>query len=199
MQAARAPCLPLFASTEVTRGGRLPGQRGDGASAPLPRPWGEASAEPLLQGSQMVAETQARIQLPATKSPHLFQRYLKTLWEGFLSCSSVVVPPPKASKFSPTSPQSSGAAAAKAADSCGFAVVSSHLLDALHPVTAVTKPDPTTTHVGEMLTQADLSFQHPWRCPTFPPVHSPLSLSVPLSISAEAVPKRGASMNTQGR
>ncbi|KAM6333320.1 TRAF3-interacting JNK-activating modulator isoform 3-T4 [Alca torda] len=40
--------------------------------------------------------------------------------------------------------------------------------------------------------------QHPWSCPTFPPVHSPLSLSIPLGISAEAVPKRGASVNTQG-
>ncbi|NXV42658.1 T3JAM protein, partial [Uria aalge] len=61
------------------------------------------------------------------------------------------------------------------------------------------QPDPATTHFGEMLTQAALSFQHPRSCPTFPPVHSPLSLSIPLGISAEAVPKRGASVNTQGR
>ncbi|XP_068275331.1 TRAF3-interacting JNK-activating modulator isoform X1 [Nyctibius grandis] len=40
--------------------------------------------------------------------------------------------------------------------------------------------------------------QHPWSCPTFPPAHSPLSLSVPLGISAQAIPRRGASMNTQG-
>lgn len=52
----------------------------------------------------MVAETQARIQLPATKSPHLFQRYLKTLWEGFLSCSSVVVPPPQSQQVFPYFP-----------------------------------------------------------------------------------------------
>ncbi|NWX78181.1 T3JAM protein, partial [Alca torda] len=60
------------------------------------------------------------------------------------------------------------------------------------------QPDPATAHFGEILTQAALSFQHPWSCPTFPPVHSPLSLSIPLGISAEAVPKRGASVNTQG-
>ncbi|KAM6370291.1 TRAF3-interacting JNK-activating modulator isoform 2-T3 [Pluvialis apricaria] len=94
--------------------------------------------------------------------------------------------------------QSSGAAAAKAADPRGFAVVSSHLLDALHPVTAGTKPDPATTHAGEMLTQAALSFHHPWSRPTFPPAHSPLSLSVPVGISAEATLRRGASVNTQG-
>ncbi|NXF48708.1 T3JAM protein, partial [Oceanites oceanicus] len=46
---------------------------------------------------------------------------------------------------------------------------------------------------------AALSFQHAWSCPTFPPARSPLSLSVPLDISAEAVPRRGASVNTQGR
>ncbi|XP_005447157.3 TRAF3-interacting JNK-activating modulator isoform X1 [Falco cherrug] len=40
--------------------------------------------------------------------------------------------------------------------------------------------------------------QHPWSCPTFLPAHPPLSLSVPLGISAEAVPRQGASMNTQG-
>ncbi|NXW42921.1 T3JAM protein, partial [Nyctiprogne leucopyga] len=50
----------------------------------------------------------------------------------------------------------------------------------------------------QMLTQAALSFQHPWSCPTFPPAHSRLSLSVPLGISAEAVPRQGASVNTQG-
>ncbi|NXR05202.1 T3JAM protein, partial [Sagittarius serpentarius] len=43
-----------------------------------------------------------------------------------------------------------------------------------------------------------LSFQHPWSCPTFPAAHSPLTLSVPLGISAGAVPWRGASVNTQG-
>ncbi|KAM9268430.1 TRAF3-interacting JNK-activating modulator isoform 1-T1 [Morus bassanus] len=38
--------------------------------------------------------------------------------------------------------------------------------------------------------------QHPWSCPMFPPAHSPLS--VPLGISAEAIPRQGASVNTQG-
>ncbi|XP_051494954.1 TRAF3-interacting JNK-activating modulator isoform X2 [Apus apus] len=38
--------------------------------------------------------------------------------------------------------------------------------------------------------------QHPWSCPTFPP--APLSFSVPLSTSAEAKPRPGASMNTRG-
>ncbi|OPJ89101.1 TRAF3-interacting JNK-activating modulator isoform A [Patagioenas fasciata monilis] len=40
--------------------------------------------------------------------------------------------------------------------------------------------------------------QHPRSCSTFPPAHSPLSLSVPLGISAETTPRRGASVNTQG-
>ncbi|KAM6399134.1 TRAF3-interacting JNK-activating modulator [Rhynochetos jubatus] len=40
--------------------------------------------------------------------------------------------------------------------------------------------------------------QHPWSSPTFPPAHSLLGLSVPLGILAEAVPRRGASVNTQG-
>ncbi|XP_074911527.1 TRAF3-interacting JNK-activating modulator isoform X6 [Buteo buteo] len=40
--------------------------------------------------------------------------------------------------------------------------------------------------------------QHPWSCPTFPPARSLLGLSVPLGISAGAVPRRGASVNTQG-
>lgn len=39
------------------------------------------------------------------------------------------------------SPQSSGAAAAKAADPHRFVMVSWHLLDALHPVAVGTKPD----------------------------------------------------------
>ncbi|XP_074706206.1 TRAF3-interacting JNK-activating modulator isoform X3 [Strix aluco] len=38
--------------------------------------------------------------------------------------------------------------------------------------------------------------QHPWSCPTFSPAHS--CLSIPLDISAEAVPSQGASVNTQG-
>ncbi|KAM6041210.1 TRAF3-interacting JNK-activating modulator isoform 2-T2 [Theristicus caerulescens] len=38
--------------------------------------------------------------------------------------------------------------------------------------------------------------QHPWSCPAFAPARSPLS--IPLGISAEAVPRRGASVNTQG-
>uniref|UniRef100_A0A663F0D3 Uncharacterized protein n=1 Tax=Aquila chrysaetos chrysaetos TaxID=223781 RepID=A0A663F0D3_AQUCH len=126
---------------------------------------------------------------------------------GEYLCPVLVSPPQEASRFSPTSPLSSGAAAAKAADPCGFAMVSWHLLDALHPVTTGTKPDMATApsppfltaHFGEMLTWAALSFQHPWSCPTFPPAHSLLSLSVPLGISAGAVPRRGASVNTQGR
>ncbi|XP_075030381.1 TRAF3-interacting JNK-activating modulator isoform X3 [Calonectris borealis] len=40
--------------------------------------------------------------------------------------------------------------------------------------------------------------QHPWSCPTFPPARSPLSLSIPLGISAEAIHRQGPSMNTQG-
>ncbi|NWQ96679.1 T3JAM protein, partial [Burhinus bistriatus] len=59
------------------------------------------------------------------------------------------------------------------------------------------QPDPATADFGEMLTQAALSFQRPWSCPTFPPAHSPLSLSTPLGISAEAIPRRGAPVNTQ--
>ncbi|KAM9217413.1 TRAF3-interacting JNK-activating modulator isoform 2-T2 [Leptosomus discolor] len=42
------------------------------------------------------------------------------------------------------------------------------------------------------------SQKRPWSCPVLPPAHSPLSLSVPLSISAGAAPRRGASVNTQG-
>ncbi|XP_074750125.1 TRAF3-interacting JNK-activating modulator isoform X2 [Strix uralensis] len=38
--------------------------------------------------------------------------------------------------------------------------------------------------------------QRPWSCPTFSPAHS--CLSIPLDISAEAVPSQGASVNTQG-
>ncbi|KFV61345.1 TRAF3-interacting JNK-activating modulator [Dryobates pubescens] len=48
------------------------------------------------------------------------------------------------------------------------------------------------------LTQAALSFQHQWSCPVFPPAHSLLSLSVPLSISPGVVSRQGASVNTQG-
>ncbi|NXS42563.1 T3JAM protein, partial [Balaeniceps rex] len=44
-----------------------------------------------------------------------------------------------------------------------------------------------------------LSFQHPRSCPTFPLAHSLLSLGVPLSISAEAASRRGASVITQGK
>ncbi|NXD77725.1 T3JAM protein, partial [Halcyon senegalensis] len=57
----------------------------------------------------------------------------------------------------------------------------------------------TPTLGEQILTQAALSFQHPWSCPTFPLARSPLSLSVPLGISAGAVPRHGASLNTQGR
>ncbi|XP_030329161.1 TRAF3-interacting JNK-activating modulator isoform X2 [Strigops habroptila] len=38
--------------------------------------------------------------------------------------------------------------------------------------------------------------QHPWICPTFPPALSRLSLSIPLSTSAEAIRRQG--VNTQG-
>ncbi|NXG63335.1 T3JAM protein, partial [Hemiprocne comata] len=41
-----------------------------------------------------------------------------------------------------------------------------------------------------------LSFQHPRNCPTFPPALP--SLSISLSTLAEAIPRPGASMNTQG-
>ncbi|NXE06603.1 T3JAM protein, partial [Lophotis ruficrista] len=50
----------------------------------------------------------------------------------------------------------------------------------------------------EMPTQAALSFQHPRSCATFPPARSPLSLSVPLGVSAEAVPRQGTFVSTQG-
>ncbi|NXK25128.1 T3JAM protein, partial [Arenaria interpres] len=65
-------------------------------------------------------------------------------------------------------------------------------------LTAGTKPDPATAHSRETLTRAALSFQHPWSRPMSPPALSPLSLNIPLSISAEAIARRDASMNTQG-
>ncbi|XP_054251894.1 TRAF3-interacting JNK-activating modulator [Indicator indicator] len=40
--------------------------------------------------------------------------------------------------------------------------------------------------------------QHQWSCPIFPPAHSLLSLSIPLSISSRVVSRQGASVNTQG-
>ncbi|NXE20895.1 T3JAM protein, partial [Ardeotis kori] len=52
---------------------------------------------------------------------------------------------------------------------------------------------------AQMPTQAALSFQHPRSCATFPPACSPLSLSVPLGVPAEAVPRRGTSVNTQDK
>ncbi|NWI27194.1 T3JAM protein, partial [Sula dactylatra] len=61
-------------------------------------------------------------------------------------------------------------------------------------------PDPSARVKPKplVLLQLSLSFQHPPSCPTFPPAHSPLRLSVPLGISAEAIPRQGASVNTQG-
>ncbi|KFU84401.1 TRAF3-interacting JNK-activating modulator [Chaetura pelagica] len=59
------------------------------------------------------------------------------------------------------------------------------------------QPDPSAPH-SPFCRDADsavLSFQHPGS-PAFPP--APVSLSVPLSTSAEAKPRPGASMNTQG-
>ncbi|NWS55119.1 T3JAM protein, partial [Chunga burmeisteri] len=56
---------------------------------------------------------------------------------------------------------------------------------------------PVPLQVTPMLTQAALSFQHLWSCPVFPPTRSPLSLNTPLGISAEAIPRREASVNTQ--
>lgn len=50
-----------------------------------------------------------------------------------------------------------------------------------------------------MLTQAALFFQHLWSFPVLPPAHSLLSCSVPLGIPARTIPRRGASVNTQGR
>ncbi|NXT84364.1 T3JAM protein, partial [Zapornia atra] len=65
------------------------------------------------------------------------------------------------------------------------------LLQSLTRPTAPSPPLPTA-HLGEMLTRATLSFQHPWSCPT-------LSLAQPpLRISAAAVPRQGAPVNTQG-
>ncbi|XP_054037073.1 TRAF3-interacting JNK-activating modulator isoform X1 [Rissa tridactyla] len=56
-------------------------------------------------------------------------------------------------------------------------------------------PPDTSSRVDPRLS---ILLQHPRSCPTFPPAHSPLSLSAPLGVSVEAVPKRGASVNTQG-
>ncbi|NXF30151.1 T3JAM protein, partial [Nyctibius bracteatus] len=50
------------------------------------------------------------------------------------------------------------------------------------------------TQLSTLPAPAALSFQHPWSCPTFPPAHSPPSLSVPLSISAEAPPNPKTSL-----
>ncbi|XP_072700942.1 TRAF3-interacting JNK-activating modulator isoform X3 [Ciconia boyciana] len=55
-------------------------------------------------------------------------------------------------------------------------------------------PDPSS----QVEPRPPVLLQHPWSCPKFPPACSPLSLSVRLSVSAEAVPRRGASANTQG-
>lgn len=118
---------------------------------------------------------------------------------GFLSCSGVA--PPEASRLSPTELWSCSSQSSRSLRiHYGF-----FWPDALRPVTAGTKPDLATApsppfptaHFGRMLTRAALSFQHPWSCPTFPPARS--LLSIPLGISAEAVPRRGASVNTQGR
>lgn len=108
MHKAHAGCLPLFAFAEVTRSRRLGGggttdrQRGNGVSTPLPQPWGEARAEqvPLLQGSQMAAETQARTQLPATKVL-VFSKNISRCsggQGGSLSCSCI--PPRSQQVFS---------------------------------------------------------------------------------------------------
>ncbi|KFP25469.1 TRAF3-interacting JNK-activating modulator [Colius striatus] len=74
--------------------------------------------------------------------------------------------------------------------------------DCFYRVTARTKPDLATAPsppfltacFGETLTRAALSFQHPGSCLTFSPACSLLSLR----ISSEAIPRRGASVNTQG-
>ncbi|XP_075632116.1 TRAF3-interacting JNK-activating modulator isoform X2 [Balearica regulorum gibbericeps] len=55
-------------------------------------------------------------------------------------------------------------------------------------------PDPSS----RVEPRSPVLLQHPWSCPTFFPAHSPLGLSDPLGISAEAIPRRGASVNTQG-
>ncbi|XP_074971610.1 TRAF3-interacting JNK-activating modulator isoform X2 [Phalacrocorax aristotelis] len=59
---------------------------------------------------------------------------------------------------------------------------------------ACISPDPSS----RVEPKAAVLLQHPWSCPTFPPAHSLLSLSVPRSISAGAIPRQGASVNTQG-
>ncbi|NXT35813.1 T3JAM protein, partial [Pelecanoides urinatrix] len=60
-------------------------------------------------------------------------------------------------------------------------------------------PDPSSRVEPRppMLTRAVLLFQHPWSCPTSPPARSLLSLSIPHGILAEAIPRGGASVNTQ--
>ncbi|NWH68440.1 T3JAM protein, partial [Geococcyx californianus] len=45
---------------------------------------------------------------------------------------------------------------------------------------------------------AAFSFQNPWSCPTLPPAQSLIHFSIPFGTLAEAVPRRGASTNTQG-
>ncbi|NXW65099.1 T3JAM protein, partial [Eurystomus gularis] len=55
-------------------------------------------------------------------------------------------------------------------------------------------PDPSS----QVDPRPSILLQYPWSCPVFPPARSLLSLSVPLGISAGAVPRQGASVNTQG-
>ncbi|NXP24301.1 T3JAM protein, partial [Scytalopus superciliaris] len=81
--------------------------------------------------------------------------------------------------------------ATKATDPCGFVIASCHFLHGPHPVTTGTFP---SAYFGETLTQAALSFQNSWSCPTFPPAQSLLCLGIP----AEAIPRQGDSVNTQG-
>ncbi|KAM6295248.1 TRAF3-interacting JNK-activating modulator [Aegotheles albertisi] len=52
--------------------------------------------------------------------------------------------------------------------------------------------------ISQVEPRVPILLQRPWSCPTTPLAHSLLRLGVPLGISAEAVPRRDASMNTQG-
>ncbi|NXH12522.1 T3JAM protein, partial [Bucco capensis] len=68
------------------------------------------------------------------------------------------------------------------------------------PILLQVMPAPRAQHSipRQASPSAPILLQHPWSCPTFPPAHSLLSLSIPLDISAGANPKQGASVATQG-
>lgn len=119
------------------------------------------------------AETHSRAQLLPTLS--------------FWGCCS----PIPTLRLLPTLPQSSAAAAATAADPCGFAMAADlcGFAMALWYLLAAPHLQPSACF-EETLTPAALSFQHPRSCPTFPPAQPLLSLGTPQG--------PGDSLNTQG-